>query len=174
MKTRVVEIFTGTRIRVPEHIQRIDSYHTHGWQLRYGKSRMFSDHSSDGSGARAALKLAIDELRLRIARLPAPSGLRRAIGSNKSSKLPVGISGPIVRSRPGRNARDASFGVTLPRFGMKPTTRNVYIATENTYTIDKVKRALARAIELRRNAERAYQAAATRAKREAARETKGS
>jgi hypothetical protein len=173
VKTRVVEIFTGTRIRVPEHIQRIDSYHTHGWQLRYGKSRMFSDHSNDGSGARAALKLAIDELRLRIARLPAPSGLRRAVGSNKSSKLPVGISGPIVRSRPGRNTRDASFGVTLPRFGMKPTTRNVYIATENTYSVEKYKRALAKAIELRRNAERTYQAAATRAKRESARATKG-
>jgi hypothetical protein len=130
---------------------------------------MFSDHSNDGSKARAALKLATAELIKRIAKLPAPSGLRRDIASNKGSNLPVGISGPIVRTRPGRNTRDASFGVTLPRFGMKPTTRSVYIATENTYTLARYKTALAKAIELRRQAERAYQLAATRAKRASAR-----
>jgi hypothetical protein len=130
---------------------------------------MFSDHSNDGSKARAALKLATAELIKRIARLPAPSGLRRDIASNKGSNLPVGISGPIVRTRPGRNTRDASFGVTLPRFGMKPTTRSVYIATENTYTLARYKAALAKAIELRRAAERAYQVAATKAKRAGAR-----
>jgi len=130
---------------------------------------MFSDHSNDGSKARAALKLATAELIKRIAKLPAPSGLRRDIASNKGSNLPVGISGPIVRTRPGRNTRDASFGVTLPRFGMKPTTRSVYIATENTYTLARYKTALAKAIELRRAAERAYQLAATKAKRASAR-----
>ena len=164
MKTRVVRIFTGATFRVPEHIQRIDSKHTHGWQLRYGKSKMFSDHSNDGSKARAALKLATAELIKRIAKLPAPSGLRRDIASNKGSNLPVGISGPIVRTRPGRNTR-----VTLPRFGLKPTTRSVYIATENTYTLARYKTALAKAIELRRTAERAYQLAATKAKRAGAR-----
>jgi len=133
---------------------------------------MFSDHSNDGSKARASLKLATAELIKRIAKLPAPSGLRRDIASNKGSKLPVGISGPIVRTRPGRNTRDASFGVTLPRFGLKPTTRSVYIATENTYTVARYKAALAKAIELRRAAERAYQMAATKAKREAARKMK--
>jgi len=130
---------------------------------------MFSDHSNDGSKARAALKLATAELIKRIAKLPAPSGLRRDIASNKGSNLPVGISGPIVRTRPGRNTRDASFGVTLPRFGMKPTTRSVYIATENTYTLTRYKTALAKAIELRHAAERAYQLAATKAKRASAR-----
>jgi hypothetical protein len=130
---------------------------------------MFSDHSNDGSKARAALKLATAELLKRIAKLPAPSGLRRDIASNKRSNLPVGISGPIVRTRPGRNTRDASFGVTLPRFGLKPTTRSVYIATENTYTLARYKAALAKAIELRRAAERAYQLAATKAKRAGAR-----
>jgi len=133
---------------------------------------MFSDHSNDGSKARASLKLATAELIKRIAKLPAPSGLRRDIASNKGSKLPVGISGPIVRTRPGRNTRDASFGVTLPRFGLKPTTRSVYIATENTYTVTRYKAALAKAIELRRAAEKAYQAAATKAKRESARKMK--
>jgi hypothetical protein len=130
---------------------------------------MFSDHSNDGSKARASLKLATAELIKRIAKLPAPSGLRRDIASNKGSNLPVGISGPIVRTRPGRNTRDASFGVTLPRFGLKPTTRSVYIATENTYTLARYKAALAKAIELRRTAERAYQLAATKAKRASAR-----
>jgi len=130
---------------------------------------MFSDHSNDGSKARAALKLATAELIKRIAKLPAPSGLRRDIASNKGSNLPVGISGPIVRTRPGRNTRDASFGVTLPRFGLKPTTRSVYIATENTYTLARYKAALAKAVELRRTAERAYQLAATKAKRADAR-----
>ncbi|HEX6720052.1 MAG TPA: hypothetical protein VF107_00705 [Burkholderiaceae bacterium] len=130
---------------------------------------MFSDHSNDGSKARASLKLATAELIKRIAKLPAPSGLRRDIASNKGSQLPVGISGPIVRTRPGRNTRDASFGVTLPRFGLKPTTRSVYIATENTYTVSRYKEALAKAIALRRAAEKAYQAAATKAKRESAR-----
>jgi len=130
---------------------------------------MFSDHSNDGSKARAALKLATAELVKRIAKLPAPSGLRRDIASNKGSNLPVGISGPIVRTRPGRNTRDASFGVTLPRFGMKPTTRSVYIATENTYTLARYKAALTKAVELRHTAERAYQLAATKAKRAEAR-----
>ncbi|HWL74478.1 MAG TPA: hypothetical protein VNQ74_11445 [Burkholderiaceae bacterium] len=133
---------------------------------------MFSDHSNDGSKARASLKLATAELIKRIARLPAPSGLRRDIASNKGSTLPVGISGPIVRTRPGRNTRDASFGVTLPRFGLKPTTRSVYIATENTYTVARYKGALATAIALRRAAEKAYQTAATKAKRESARKLK--
>jgi hypothetical protein len=133
---------------------------------------MFSDHSNDGSKARASLKLATAELIKRIAKLPAPSGLRRDIASNKGSQLPVGISGPIVRTRPGRNTRDASFGVTLPRFGLKPTTRSVYIATENTYTVARYKEALAKAIALRRAAEKAYQAAATKAKRESARKMK--
>jgi hypothetical protein len=133
---------------------------------------MFSDHSNDGSKARASLKLATAELIKRIAKLPAPSGLRRDIASNKGSKLPVGISGPIVRTRPGRNTRDASFGVTLPRFGLKPTTRSVYIATENTYTVARYKAALTKAIALRRAAEKAYQMAATKAKRESARKLK--
>jgi hypothetical protein len=133
---------------------------------------MFSDHSNDGSGARQALRLATAELKKRIAKLDAPSGLRRGIGSNKSSNLPVGISGPIVRQRAGRNTRDASFGVSLPRFGQKPTTRNVYIATENTYTLEKYKRALAKAVAMRKSAEKAYQTAATKAKREAAKKLK--
>ena len=47
MQTRTVTIYTGARIRVPEHIQRIDTHSTHGWQMRYGQPTLFF---SDGQG----------------------------------------------------------------------------------------------------------------------------
>jgi hypothetical protein len=169
MKYRKVEIFTGRTFRVPEHIQRIDHASTHGWQLRYGRSKMFSDFSNDGSGAKAALALAEAELLRRIDRMPAPSRLRRDVSANKSSDLPVGVSGPIARLRSGRNVTEYSFGVTIPRFGSKPTNRSVYIGTETTYTDERVERALAKAVELRTRAMRSYQASATRAKRSSSR-----
>jgi len=166
MKYRTVQIFTGKTFRVPEHIQRIDHESTHGWQLRYGsRTKMFSDFTSDGKGAKAALALAETELLKRIDKLPAPSRLRRDVSSNKANDLPVGISGPIARQRAGRNFAEYSFGVSIPRFGMKPTSRSVYIGTEGTYTEKRVKEALAKAIELRNKAQRAYQLAATRSKR---------
>ena len=77
MNTRDVVIFSGERFVVPQCIQRIDHLSTHGWQLRYGGTKLFSDHSQDGSGARRALALATKELLKRIATLPAPSRLRR-------------------------------------------------------------------------------------------------
>ncbi|MDP1098101.1 hypothetical protein Q6288_28910, partial [Klebsiella quasipneumoniae] len=77
MKTRSVVIFSGERFDVPQCIQRIDHLSTHGWQLRYGGTKLFSDHSQDGSGARKALALATKELLKRIATMPAPSRLRR-------------------------------------------------------------------------------------------------
>ena len=63
MNTRDVVIFSGERFVVPQCIQRIDHLSTHGWQLRYGKSKMYSDGTPDGKGARAALALAVTELR---------------------------------------------------------------------------------------------------------------
>src|SRR5882762_5208682 len=93
MKVRDVTIFTGERFEVPQGIQRIDSYATHGWQVRYGGTKLFSDHTPDGSGASAALVQATKELLNRIAKLPAPSRLQRAPSGNKTSDLPVGISG---------------------------------------------------------------------------------
>ena len=52
---------TGARIRVPEHIQRIDTHSTHGWQMRYGQPTLFfSDGQGPGNGPRPALKRAID------------------------------------------------------------------------------------------------------------------
>src|SRR5574343_45655 len=50
MKFRDVQIFSGQRFQVPQSIQRIDHKATHGWQLRYGGTKLYSDHSNDGSG----------------------------------------------------------------------------------------------------------------------------
>lgn len=171
MRTRTVTIHTGMRIRVPEHIQRIDTHSTHGWQMRYGApSLFFSDGQGAGAGPRAALKRALQALRERIAALPAPTGLQRDISPHKQNDLPVGISGPILRQRDGRSVPECHFSVNLPRYGAKPLRRSVYIANQNTYTLERYQRALEAAITLRQDAEAAYQQAATAAKRRAAAE----
>jgi hypothetical protein len=165
MKFRDVTIFSGHRFKVPQCVQRIDHRATHGWQLRYGGTKLFSDHSNDGSGAAASLALATKELLKRIATLPAPTTLQSGPSVNKSSNLPPGISGPIVRQRRGGRVRDCSFAVLLPRYGDAPLRRSVYIGTENTYTQAKYRAALNRALELRREAEEVYRRQATRARR---------
>lgn len=165
MNYREVEIFSGHRFQVPEHIQRLDSKNNRGWQLRYGKWKSFSDGTVDGSGAGAALALAIEELHRRIERLPAPTGLRHEPTATKNNDLPVGISGPIRSVRKGRRVAEYNFGITIPRFGEKPTTGHVYIGTDNTITDERYEEALAKAIDMRVKAERAFQAAATREKR---------
>ena len=172
MKYREVVIFSGHRFQVPEHIQRLDTRNTRAWQLRYGKWKTFSDHATDGTGAEAALAAAIEELQRRIHRLPAPTGLRQEPNASKNNDLPVGISGPISRIRKGRRVAEYNFGVTVPRFGDKPTNVNVYIGTENTTTDERYEEALAKAVDIRKKAERAYQSAATKTKR-AANQPKG-
>lgn len=167
MKYREVVIFSGHRFQVPEHVQRLDSRNTRAWQLRYGIWKTFSDHTTDGSGAEAALAAAIEELHKRIDRLPAPTGLRRESNSSKNNDLPVGISGPISHTRKGRRVAEYNFGITIPRYGDKPTNKSVYIGTENTITDERFEEALAKAVDIRKKAEKAYQAAATRAKRAA-------
>ncbi len=169
MQTRTVTIHTGTRIRVPEHIQRIDTHSTHGWQMRYGQPTLFfSDGKGKGNGPRQALKRAIEALRKRIAELPAPTGLQRGTSPSKQNDLPVGISGPILRHRPGRSVPECHFSVNLPRFAAKPLRRSVYIANQNTYTAERYRLALESAIRMRREAEEQYQLDATTAKRRAA------
>lgn len=170
MKTRHVVLFSGEAFEVPQGIQRIDHRATHGWQLRYRGTKMFSDHSNDGSGAAAALQRATRELLRRIATMDAPTTLQQGPSQNKTSDLPPGISGPIVRQRRGSKVRDASLSVLIPRYGDKPRRRTIYIGTENTYTIEKYEAALARAVEMRREAEAAYRREITRAKRAAARQ----
>ncbi|MBK9136490.1 MAG: hypothetical protein IPM15_19640 [Betaproteobacteria bacterium] len=165
MLFREVEIFNGDRYRVPQCIQRIDHRATHGWQLRYGGTRLFSDHSADGSGTEQALVRATRELVRRIATLEAPTTLQRAPSANKSNGLPPGISGPIVRGRAGGRARDCSLAVLLPRFGEPAQRRSIYIATEATFTQAKLRAAIKRAVAMRAEAEEAYRKAATRARR---------
>lgn len=165
MKLRNVTIFSGQTFQVPQGIQRIDHRATHGWQLRYGGTKLFSDHSNDGSGAAAALDAATKELVKRIAKLPAPVRLQRGASQHKTNDLPSGIFGPVVRQRSGSGVRDASLSVLIPRYGAKPLRRTVYIGTENTYSIERYELALAKALAMRAAAEEAYQRAATREKR---------
>jgi hypothetical protein len=169
MKLRDVVIFSGHKFKVPQGIQRIDHRATHGWQLRYNGTKLYSDHSNDGSGATASLTEATKELLKRIASTPAPTVLQNAPSANKTSDLPPGISGPVVRLRRGGHTRDCSLAVLIPRFGEKPKRCNVYIGTENTYTPARYKEALKRAVEMRAEAEEIYQVAATKAKRADAR-----
>ena len=59
--------------------------------------------------------------------------------------------------RSNSKTRDCSLMVLIPRFGDKPRRRTIYIGTENTYTIERYHAALERAIEMRREAEEAYE-----------------
>ncbi len=165
MKQRKVTIFTGRTYTVPQGIQRIDSVSTHGWQVRYQGTKLFSDGSPDGSGAAASLDAATRELLRRIATLPAPTVLRRAPTVGKSSKLPAGISGPIVVSRGDQRVLSAVLSVLLPRYGQTAQMKSVYIGTENTYNQTKYRAALAEAKSLREEAVAAYEAAAVKARR---------
>ena len=165
MKIRDVVIYTGQQFKVPQGIQRIDHRATHGWQLRYGGTRLFSDGQWNGDPAEA-LAQATKELAARIASLPAPTRLQREPSQHKSNDLPAGINGPVVRQRKGSSIRTASFAVLVPVFGGKAKRRSVYIGSEANYTIQRYEAALARAIEIRRDAERAYEEAATQAKRQ--------
>ena len=165
MKVRDVVIFSGEQFSVPQCIQRIDTRSTHGWQVRYHGTKMFSDHSPDGSGARDALDKATKELLKRIAEHPAPVALQRAPSAHKTSDLPSGISGPIVRTRRNAGTRVAVLSVLLPQFGKRPKCTTIHIGSENTYTPRRFKEAVARAIELRSQAEQVYEQEATRARR---------
>lgn len=172
MKVREVVIFTGKKFKVPQGIQRIDTGSTHGWQVRYQGTKMFSDHTPDGSGARESLRKATAELLRRIASMEAPVTLQRAPSAHKTSDLPSGISGPIVRSRRNSTVRYACLSVLLPRFGEKPAIKAIYIGNERTYTAQRYREALARAIEMRKAAEDTYAREATQARRRAARALK--
>lgn len=169
LKTRPVTIFSGQHFDVPQCIQRIDTHSTHGWQVRYQGTKMFSDHTPDGSGAGRALARATAELKRRIAELPAPTKLQRAPSGHKRTDLPVGISGPIVRQRAGSAVRTAVLSVLLPRYGLRAQCCTVYIGTENTYTVQRYWAALEKAKALRAEAEAAYRAAETQARRREAR-----
>lgn len=174
MNYREYVIFSGETFLVPEHIQRIEIHPTetggatYGWQVRYGNDEpIFGDHSADGSGAEASLLAATEELLHRIHTHEAPSGLRKTISASKQSDLPPGISGPIHRPPGKRKVSQYYFGISIPRFGQKPTNTTVYIGTENT-AAQRYDMALAKAIQVRNRSEVAFQIAKTEAKRGAA------
>jgi hypothetical protein len=165
MKTRDVVIFNGKRFKVPQCIQRIDHRYTHGWQVRYGGTKMFSDGTNDGTGAAASLEAATRELIRRITTMPTPSKLQPKPSASKESGLPVGVSGPLVRMRAGSSTRYASLQVLLPRFGDKPQNKNVYIGSESTYTKERFQEALERAVAMRQAAEDKYRQDEAKARR---------
>jgi hypothetical protein len=172
LRVRDVEIFSGQRFKVPQCVQRIDTSSTHGWQVRYGGTKLFSDHSPDGSGAKRALAAACAELIRRMGRADAPLPRQRKPSVAKGSSLPAGISGPIVSQRSDGGLRSASLSVLLPRFGNTARVRSIYIGSESTYTRERFRQALAQAMALRAAALAAYAVAAARARRRAARELK--
>lgn len=169
MKTREVTLATGEKFNVPQGVQRLDSKSTKGWQVRYQGSKYFPDGDS---GPQKALGAATRELLRRIATLPAPVVLRRAPSPSKSSKLPAGISGPIVVKRRDSSEQSAVLSVLVPRFGATNLTRKVHIGTPSTYTQARYRAALAKAIEIRDHGRVQYETAATRARRKAGAELK--
>lgn len=163
MKTRQVLTHTGQEFTVPQGIQRIDTRATHGWQVRYHGTKFFADGTT---GADRSLATATKELLQRIATLPAPVVLQKNPSAHKSSDLPPGISGPImVPPRRGSRVRSAVLSVLLPRFGQDPLVKSIYLGTERTYTDRRFEEALMRAIELRAEVVKQYEATATRVKR---------
>jgi hypothetical protein len=158
-RTRIVY---GGRFSVPKNIVRVEE----GWQIRYGKSKLITDPTKDIAGARKSLREAKVELISRIKSLPAPTGLRKKILKSKKFKnMPTGISGPRKYKRKGRRIAEYSLQVTIPRFGEKNRTANVYIGTENTITQKRIDAALQKAIGIRNKAEDVYRRAITDAKR---------
>lgn len=158
--TRTATLPNGKTVMVPQCIQRIDSKSTHGWQVRCMGTKFFS-----GSGdPLQAFENARRELASRLLDKPVMTRLRTAPLPHKTSNLPAGISGPIVRHREGR-LPCAEIGVLLPVFGGEPKRTTVYVASQNTYTPERYRAAEAKAITIREKAVKAYERDAKRAAR---------
>lgn len=151
-------VIGGHTFKVPERIQRLDHRYTHGWQLRYDGTRLFSDGKA---GPAAALKQAVEELQRRYAVHAPPSDngshTRDTPLPNKQNDLPAGISGPVMIHKD-RRAPYAEFKVSLPRKGKPNAATSVYIATENTWDAEHYDAALAKAVRLRDEAVRRVRA----------------
>lgn len=165
MKTREVTLANGETFTVPQGIQRLDSKSTKGWQVRYHGTRYFPDGDT---GPAKSLKAATKELMKRIASLPAPVALKRAPSASKGSRLPAGISGPILESGRKTKRQSAVLSVLLPRFGSSNLVKKVHIGTPSTYTEARFEAALAKAMKMRELSVTKYEAEATKARRRAA------
>jgi hypothetical protein len=164
MKYRQTSLPDGTQLEVPQRVQRIDSDSTHGWQVRCQGTKFFSD--GPGADPRASLVKAASELLSRMRDTSPESAMRQRNSPRKGSELPVGLSGPIVRERPGR-ARIAELSVVLPQFGTRPRIKSIYIASENTYSLDKFMAAVERGRVMREEATQAYEREAEKAHKRA-------
>ena len=162
MKTRDVTLASGDKFSVPQGIQRLDSGSTRGWQVRYGGTKYFADGET---GPKRSFDAAVRELLRRISTLPAPVRIKKAQSPGKKSDLPVGISGPNVLSKGNGGRQVAVLSIALPRFGGSPDTREIHIGTPATYSEQRFRQALAKAIEIRQQSVAEYERAATKAKR---------
>mgnify|MGYP003587038114 CR=1 FL=1 len=163
MREKITEF--GDRYMVPTWIERIPP--SHGWQLRFGKSKFFADGTNDGSGSAASLKKAISELKTRIKSSNIPNALKSNARANKLNDLPVGISGPTASVIGNSDISQHHLQVSVPRYGKTPTTRKVYIGTDNTYTDERFEKALLKAIKIREDSVKAYELEHQRATRKA-------
>jgi hypothetical protein len=92
--------------------------------------------------------------------------LRTKPQSNKTTDMPVGISGPFVSTGKGR-VMFAELGVVLPVYGQPSRIKKIYIGSVNTYSPERYRAAEARAIELRDQAVKTYERDAKRAQKRA-------
>ncbi len=157
MDTREKTTEFGDTFVVPTWIERIGNDKNHGWQLRLGKWTYFADGASDGSGSAKSLARAISELKARIKSSDIPSKLKKNPQKGKTNDLPVGISGPTASPIRNTETFQHNLQVTIPRYGMSPTTRKVYVGTDNTYTEERFEKALAKAIKIREEAVKKYE-----------------
>ena len=160
MKFRKIKLPSGQIFDVPQGIQRIDSQSTHGWQVRCQGTKLFSDGES--ANAQQSLTNAMNELLARMKAMPPLVALQNGPSIHKTSDLPAGISGPIIKFRPGR-APIAELSVLLPRLGHQAKVKSIYIGSQNTYTAARYLAALAKGIELRKVALDCYEEDAKKA-----------
>ena len=159
MKTRNVVIHTGERFEVPQGIQRIDHRSTHGWQLRYGGTKLYSD------GARGRRRRAggggpsccAASPRCRRPRAAAPHQRPQSAATAGGHHRPGG-------ALPARLQHDGlePVGLAAALPGETPLRRSVFIGTQNTYTPERYLAALAEGGGAARAGEAAYQRAPPR------------
>ena len=135
-------------LNVPARIQRCGK----GWQVRYLGTKLYSDGTE---GPRKALQAAVRDLEARYEATPPKDriGVRVVPLKHKTSKLPPGISGPVLTRRRGQLC--AEFKVSLPRRGRPNGGTTVYIASESTWSQQRYDTALAKALAIRADAVRA-------------------
>lgn len=96
MKFRDLVLPSGECFQVPQYLYRIDRGSTHGWQLRYEGSQLFSDHVSPCKGPQDSLERALRELEARMSRFAKPTLLKTNNASHK--RLDCDKLAPSLRS----------------------------------------------------------------------------